>query len=131
MNETTAPAADAAVLSAAPAGAETAATTEQPAGAPAGQPPQQGAFGSPMVIMLLMLAILYFVMIRPQQRKEKERRAQIDALRAGVRVLFCGGMIGTIEEVKKEGTFLVRIAEGTVVEIARGAVERPLPDAKA
>lgn len=124
MNEDT-------VLTAAPAGAEVAATTEQPAGAPAGQPPQQGPFGSPMVIMLLMLAILYFVMIRPQQRKEKERRAQIDALRAGVRVLFCGGMIGTIEEVKKEGTFLVRIAEGTVVEIARGAVERPLPDAKA
>ena len=131
MNEDTAPA-ETAVLSSAPAGAEAAATTEQPAGAPdVPQQPQPGAFGSPMVIMLLMFAILYFVMIRPQQRKEKERRAQIDALRAGVRVLFCGGMIGTIEEVKKEGTFLVRIAEGTVVEIARGAVERPLPDAKA
>ena len=125
-----APAADAAVLSAAPAAAEAAATTEQPAGAPAAAP-QPGAFGSPMVIMLLMFAILYFVMIRPQQRKEKERRAQIDALRAGVRVLFCGGMIGTIEEVRKEGTFLVRVADGVVVEIARGAVERPLPDAKA
>jgi len=125
-----APAADAAVLSAAPAGAETA-TTEQPAVPADAQRPQPGAFGSPMVIMLLMFAILYFVMIRPQQRKEKERRAQIEALRAGVRVLFCGGMIGTIEEVKKEGTFLVRVADGVVVEIARGAVERPLPDAKA
>ncbi len=125
-----APAADAAVVSAAPAAAETSATTEQPA-VPAGAPPQQGAFGSPMIIMLLMFAILYFVMIRPQQRKEKERRAQIDALRAGVRVLFCGGMIGTIEEVRKEGTFLVRVADGVIVEIARGAVERPLPDAKA
>ena len=131
MNEDTAPA-ETAVLSSAPAGAEAAATTEQPAGAPdVPQQPQPGAFGSPMVIMLLMFAILYFVMIRPQQRKEKERRAQIDALRAGVRVLFCGGMIGTIEEVKKEGTFLVRVADGVVVEIARGAVERPLPDAKA
>ncbi len=128
-----APAADAAVLAAAPAPAETAATTEQPAAdyAEGQQQPQPGLFGSPMIIMLLMFAILYFVMIRPQQRKEKERRAQIDALRAGVRVLFCGGMIGTIEEVKKEGTFLVRVADGVVVEIARGAVERPLPDAKA
>ena len=108
MNEDTAPA-ETAVLSSAPAGAEAAATTEQPAGAPdVPQQPQPGAFGSPMVIMLLMFAILYFVMIRPQQRKEKERRAQIDALRAGVRV-----------------------ADGVVVEIARGAVERPLPDAKA
>ena len=99
--------------------------------APAPQPQQQSGGMGMLVPMLLILAIFYFMMIRPQQRKEKERRAQIDALRAGVRVLFCGGMIGTIEEVKKEGTFLVRIAEGTVVEIARGAVERPLPDAKA
>lgn len=126
-----APAAEAAVVSAAPAAAGTSATTEQPAVPAGAQQPQPGAFGSPMVIMLLMFAILYFVMIRPQQRKEKERRAQIEALRAGVRVLFCGGMIGTIEEVKKEGTFLVRVADGVVVEIARGAVERPLPDAKA
>ncbi len=126
-----APAAEAAVVSAAPAAAGTSATTEQPAVPAGARQPQPGAFGSPMVIMLLMFAILYFVMIRPQQRKEKERRAQIEALRAGVRVLFCGGMIGTIEEVKKEGTFLVRVADGVVVEIARGAVERPLPDAKA
>ena len=128
-----APATETAALSAAPAAAQTSATAELPADPlPEGDvPPQPGLFGSPMVLMLLMFAILYFVMIRPQQRKEKERRAQIDALRAGVRVLFCGGMIGTIEEVKKEGTFLVRVADGVVVEIARGAVERPLPDAKA
>ena len=93
------------------------------------QPPNLGA--QPLVMMILVIAIFYFLMIRPQQRKEKERREQVGALRAGAKILFCGGMIGTIEEVKKEGTFLVRIAEGTVVEIARGAVERPLPDAKA
>ena len=135
-----APAAPAISAPTAPAGSSEAAptatapeavpTTEQavpPAGQDAGQSRGGGFLDNPMLIMLLLFAILYFVMIRPQQRKEKERRAQIEALRAGARVLFCGGMIGTIEEVKKEGTFLVRVAEGTVVEIARGAVERPLP----
>ena len=70
-----------------------------------------------MVLMLLMFAVFYFLMIKPQQRKEKERKEQIASMRAGTRVLFCGGMIGTVAEVR-EATFLV--------EVARGAVERPL-----
>ena len=47
--------------------------------------------------------------------------------RAGAKILFCGGMIGTISEVK-DATFLVEVAKGVVVEVAKGAVERPLPD---
>ena len=91
-------------------------------------PPQQPGGGlAAFLPMILIIAIFYFLMIRPQQRREKERQAQVSALRAGARILFCGGMIGTIEEVK-ETTFLVEIAKGTVVEIARGAVERPLPE---
>ena len=46
---------------------------------------------------------------------------------AGAKILFCGGMIGTISEVK-DSTFLVEVAKGVVVEVAKGAVERPLPD---
>ena len=56
--------------------------------------------------MILIIAIFYFLMIRPQQRKEKERREQVSALRAGAKILFCGGMIGTISEVR-DATFLV------------------------
>ena len=78
-----------------------------------------------MVLMLLMFAVFYFLMIKPQQRKEKERKEQIASMRAGTRVLFCGGMIGTVAEVR-EATFLVEVAKGVVVEVARGAVERPL-----
>lgn len=89
--------------------------------------PAPSPFASPMVLMIIMFAVFYFLMIRPQQRKEKERKAQIAALRAGARVMFCGGMLGTISEVR-ESTFLVEVAKGTIVEIARGAVERPLPD---
>lgn len=98
--------------------------------AEAATPPQGSILGSPMVMLVLMFAIFYFLLIRPQQRREKERKQQIAELRAGVRVLFCGGMIGVIKEVR-EATFMVEIAAGTVVEIARGAVERPLSDSSA
>ena len=83
-----------------------------------------------MVLMLLMFAILYFVMIRPQQRKEKERKKEIEALRAGARILFAGGFIGTIVEAK-EATFRVEVAPDVVVEIARGAVIRARKEGEA
>ena len=80
-----------------------------------------------MVPILLMLGIFYFMMIRPQQRKEKERQKQIAELRAGQRVLFGGGFIGKVVECK-ENTFMIEIAHGVVVEVARGAITRTLAD---
>ena len=89
-------------------------------------PAQQGSAFGAFVPMILIIAIFYFLMIRPQQRREKERRAQIAALRAGTRVLFCGGLFGTVEEVR-DATFLIRVDKNVVLEVAKGAVERPLP----
>ena len=93
---------------------------------------QQGGMGM-LVPMLLIFAIFYFMMIRPQQRKEKERRKMIDELRAGAKVVFAGGFIGTIKEAK-EKTFLIEIAPGVSVEVARasvsGVAEEPAPVAK-
>ncbi|MBO7482364.1 MAG: preprotein translocase subunit YajC [Kiritimatiellae bacterium] len=104
---------------------ETTATEVQPAdggaqGA-AGVPQQQGGFGM-MVPMLLILAIFYFMMIRPQQRKEKERRKMIDELRAGAKVVFAGGIIGTIVEAS-EKTFVVETREGCRMEVLRSCVQ--------
>ena len=90
--------------------------------------PSAGLLANPMVFMILLFAIFYFIAIRPQQRREKERKAQIAALRAGQVIHFCGGMVGVVEEVR-EKTFVVRTANTTLVEIARGAVERTLPAA--
>jgi|LakMenE18May11ns_1017448.scaffolds.fasta_scaffold8381411_1 preprotein translocase subunit YajC len=87
---------------------------------------QPGGLGM-MVPILLMLGIFYFMMIRPQQRKEKERQKQISELRAGQRVLFGGGFIGKVVECK-DHTFMVEIAHGVNVEIARGAITRTLVD---
>ena len=100
---------------------ETNATEVQPAGAaPAAAPQQPGGMGM-MIPMLLILAIFYFMMIRPQQRKEKERRKMIEELRAGAKIVFAGGLMGTIERAT-EKTFFVEIAPGTVIEIARASV---------
>lgn len=82
---------------------------------------QQGGGMGMLVPMLLIFAIFYFMMIRPQQRKEKERRKMIEELRAGARVVFAGGLIGTIKECR-EKTFLIEIASGVSVEVARSSV---------
>ena len=100
----------------------------------AAKPAAQQAGGMGMLVpMLLIFAIFYFMMIRPQQRKEKERRKMIDELRAGAKVVFAGGFIGTIKEAK-EKTFLIEIAPGVSVEVARASVsgiaEESAPAAK-
>jgi len=96
------------------------------------QASQQSAagMGGMLIPMVLVFGIFYFMMIRPQQRKEKERLRMIAELRAGQKVIFAGGLIGTIIEAK-EATFLVEIASKVTVEIARGAVSRVLKDGEA
>ena len=120
-----APAANAPAMTAAGDAAEQITATEaQPAdngAAPAQKQPQGGGFGM-FIPMLIIFAIFYFMMIKPQQRKEKERRQMIADLRAGARVVFAGGLIGTIVEAK-ETTFKIEIADGVVVEVARNAVQ--------
>ena len=93
--------------------------------APAAPAPQAGGMGM-LVPMLLILAIFYFMMIRPQQRKEKERRKMIEELRAGAKIIFAGGLMGTIQEAT-EKTFKVEICPGTTVEIARSCVSGVVP----
>ena len=92
-----------------------------------GQNGQQG--GGSMLGMLapmvIIFGIFYFMLIRPQQRKEKERQKMIDEVKSGERVMFCGGMIGTVTNVK-DGIFVIKVADGVKVEVARGAVNRVL-----
>ena len=90
------------------------------------------AGGSPwagFMMPLLLIAIFYFMFIRPQQRKEKERRKMIDELRAGAKIIFAGGIIGTIVEAK-ERTFKIEIAGDVVIEVARNAVQGVAEDGK-
>ena len=87
----------------------------------AGTPPPQQGFGM-MVPMLLILALFYFMFIRPQNRKEKERQKMIEELRAGAKIVFAGGIVGTIVEAT-EKTFKGETAPGTQMEILRNCVQ--------
>ena len=90
------------------------------AAAPAAAQPQSGFMGMPM-LMILLFALMYIMMIRPQQRKEKERRKMIEELRAGAKIVFAGGIVGTIAEAT-EKTFVVETTDGKM-EILRSCVQ--------
>ena len=75
--------------------------------------------------LALMLFVFYFLMIRPQQRREKERRAMMANIKSGDRVVFAGGFIGIVTNVK-DRTFIIRIAENVKVEVARSSVSQVL-----
>ena len=81
-------------------------------------------------MMVIIFAIMYFVMIRPQKRREKERKEMIANVKSGTRVLLSSGIIGQVTNVK-ENTLVVRIAENTKIEVVRGAISQLLEDGEA
>jgi len=79
-----------------------------------------------MLPLVLMFVVLYFVMIRPQMKKQKEHRAMIDALAKGDEVATAGGLLG---KVTKLGDIYIgiEVAEGVEVQLQRSAVVQVLP----
>lgn len=80
-----------------------------------------GAFGS-FVPLILIFAIMYFLLIRPQQKKMKEHKAMVAALRRGDQVITQGGVIGKVVKVKDDEEVEVEIAEGVKVRIIRATI---------
>lgn len=74
------------------------------------------------IVMMLMLAAMYFLMIAPQRKKQKEHQKMLGALASGDEVLTAGGIYGIVTNVK-DNRLVVRIADGTKVEIARSFVQ--------
>ena len=79
-----------------------------------------------MLPLVLMFVVLYFVMIRPQMKRQKEHRAMIDALAKGDEVATAGGIIGTVTRMAEQFLF-IEIASGVEVQIQRSAVVQVLP----
>jgi len=79
-----------------------------------------GGFGF-LIPMLLVFGVFYLLLIRPQQRKQRELQATIAGLKAGDKVVTTGGIIGVITAVR-DTSFLIRSADKTMIEIARSAV---------
>jgi preprotein translocase subunit YajC len=96
-----------------------------------GQPAQPGAEQPNMLItmapFLLMFVVMYFLIIRPQHKKQKEQQQMIDALKKGDRVVTSGGVHGTITGIKeKEGILMIQVAKDVQIEVSRGSVSRVL-----
>ena len=72
--------------------------------------------------LVLIFAIMYFLLIRPQQKKLKEHKAMVDALRRGDQVLTGGGIMGKVHKVNDDGILEVEIAEGVRVRVPRSTI---------
>jgi preprotein translocase subunit YajC len=72
--------------------------------------------------LVLIFVVFYFLLIRPQQKKAKEHRATLEALRRGDRVVTGGGIIGTVVRVDSPEEVTVDIAEGVRVRIVRSTI---------
>jgi preprotein translocase subunit YajC len=79
-----------------------------------------------MLPLVLMFVVLYFVMIRPQMKKQKEHRAMVEALAKGDEVVTAGGMLGRVSTMG-ENFIGVEIASGVEVQLQRQAVVQVLP----
>ena len=112
-----------AAMSAAPAEAGTmAAATETQTAQEGEQPARPESPYMGFMMPLLLIALFYFMFLRPQQRKEKERRKMIEELRVGAKVVFGGGIIGTIVQAN-EKTFTVETAPDVRMEVLRSSVQ--------
>ena len=76
--------------------------------------------------LVLIFIVFYFLLIRPQQKKAKEHRSTLDALRRGDRVVTGGGIIGTVAKVVGTEEVMVDIAEGVRVRILRSTITNVL-----
>ena len=79
-----------------------------------------------MLPLVLMFVVLYFVMIRPQMKRQKEHRTMIDALAKGDEVATAGGVLGKVTRLGD--TYIgVEVANGVEIQIQRSAVVQVLP----
>lgn len=79
-----------------------------------------------MLPLVLMFVVLYFVMIRPQMKRQKEHRSMIDALATGDEVATAGGLLGKVTRLG-EASLHIEIATNVEVQIQRSAVVQVLP----
>jgi len=83
------------------------------------------AFAS-LLPLILIFGIMYFLLIRPQQKKVKDHQAMVEAVRRGDQVITQGGLVGKVTKVKDDGEIEVEIAEGVKVRVIKHTVAQVL-----
>ena len=91
------------------------------------QTPQGGLGISGLIFLIAMILIMYFFMIRPQNKRQKETQRMIDALKKGDKVITIGGIHGTISQTK-ESTVVVKVDDNTKIEFNRTAIASVIVD---
>jgi preprotein translocase subunit YajC len=80
-----------------------------------------------LISLVLMVAVFYFLLIRPQQRRMRQQRSLIEALDVGDEILTIGGLFGTIRGIEDDH-LVVDLAPGTTVRLLKSAVARRVVD---
>ena len=93
-----------------------------PAFAQAAAAPAGGVLNSMLIPMILVFGIMWFFLIRPQQKKLKDDEKMRNALRRGDKVLTTGGIVGKVTKVKDDGEIEVEIAPNVKIHVVKGAV---------
>lgn len=94
--------------------------------APAGPDGAPGGGGPDMfLIIILMFVGMYFLIIAPQRKKQKQHQKRIDSLKSGDKIITNGGLYGTVLSVK-EDRLVVKLGENTKVELAKNFVAQTL-----
>ena len=83
-----------------------------------------GDFLGMMFPLIMIFAIFYFLMIRPQKKKQDEHRAMVEALRRGDTVITSGGLIGKVSKVVEDNEILVEFAENVKIRMLRVYVQQ-------
>ncbi|NBV85557.1 MAG: preprotein translocase subunit YajC [Verrucomicrobia bacterium] len=91
----------------------------------AGQPPGVGGMLVPMVCIF---AIMYFLMIRPQQKKEKQLRELIESIKTGDAVITNGGIHGVVSNVTDGGTLMLKVADNVRIKIEKSSISTVLKE---
>ncbi len=90
--------------------------------------PQPGLFSNPLVFLGLMLVMMYFILIRPQQQRTKQQAKMLSALKSGDKVVTSAGIVGTVITVKeKDRTVTLRSADAKF-EVTKASITEIIPD---
>ncbi len=83
-----------------------------------------GGFGGieGLLPFVLIAVVFYFLLIRPQQKRQKEHKAMVTNMRRGDRVVTAGGIMGTVTKVTSDTEVMVEIAENVKVKVARSTI---------
>jgi preprotein translocase subunit YajC len=89
-------------------------------------PSGDGGFMQQLPFLFIMIAIFYFLLLRPQQKRAKEQKSMIGALQKGDEVVAAGGLLGRV--VKLDENYVgLEVSEGVTIRIQKSAVQTVLP----